>query len=360
MTLTKEEYDRLYKNVLAKVDAMAVLEHYGADNIYQQNDEIIHSCLIDKVHPHHAHGDATPSASLNAENKLWNCWSYGGGDIVWLVQEMEGCDRLSALERLSAFIEDPMAETSQSLIEILKEKFKAEEPPASIPTYSEFILRPWKKIHPYLASRGISDATVISHKVGYDDEEDKIVFPHFWKGKLVGYQKRRLDSPWNSIPTKVSPKYKNSADFPRDSTLYNLDQVIASSSETVIVVESVMSVLRAETLGFVNVVATFGGKVTEEQIDCLKNFKKVILFMDNDASGWSGTVKLYNGLKDSCTVMIVEAPEGKDMGDSESLQDLEDMLSTQKFGPLVIGKFLQRVEGFKNGKVRQNSSKRNR
>src|SRR4051812_1469073 len=109
------DYKRLYRNVLAKVDGMAVLEHYGAKNIVRNGDELIHSCLLDKVHPHHSHGDSSPSASLNDERMLYNCWSFGGGDIVWLVQEMEGISRRRALQRLAEFIEDPYSETSKSM-----------------------------------------------------------------------------------------------------------------------------------------------------------------------------------------------------------------------------------------------------
>ena len=156
----------------------------------------------------------------------------------------------------------------------------------------------------------------MDHKVGFDREEVRIVFPHFWNSKLVGYQKRRLDDPrWDRTAIPASggnPKYKNSPNFPRDSTLYNLDNV---TGDHAVVVESVMSVLKAETLGVNNFVATFGGNVTEAQAANLDRFDRLTLIMDNDSSGWHGIQKLYEYQQGKSKIKIYLPPSGIDAGD---------------------------------------------
>lgn len=350
----RQDYRAIYNRVMNSVDPMMVLEHYGARNVHQNKDELIHSCLIDQVHPHHSHGDESPSAALNVEKKLYGCHSYGGGDIVWLIQEMEGIDRPRALDFLSRFLIDTYQDSSKSMLEIVKKAFSRGEVPAQIPTYSTVILRPWRLLHPYMyQERGIDESTLVRYQVGYDEQEQKVVLPHFWKGKLVGFQKRRLDYPWVEFQDNREPKYKNSTDFPKENTLYNWDTVIARKEREVVVVESVMSVLKAESLGITNFLCTFGGKVTKAQAELLKEFDSVTLFMDNDASGWSGTIKLYNMLKSYVKVKVIDAPEGIDAGDFESLADLSSVLEQARIGQLVIKRFIDRIEGFKNEKVRQ-------
>jgi DNA primase len=92
--------------------------------------------------------------------------------------------------------------------------------------------------------------------------------------QLVGWQARRLDG--------GKPKYKNSPDFPKDTTLFNYDYL----RDTVVIVESPMSVMRHwHHMPYVE--ATFGAAITNEQLRLISKHPKVILFLDNDKAGWS-------------------------------------------------------------------------
>ncbi len=355
----REKFQADYRETLQSIDPKSVLEHYGAKNIIEQGDELIHSCLIDKVTQHHKHGDSSPSASLNSSDLLYNCWSYGGGDVLWFIQEMEGCDRYDALHILTQFIEDT-DQPSKSIIETLKEIFgRGEEASAPIPRYNNILLEPWLAIHPYMTEvRGFNESTLQRFAIGYDEEYAQIVIPHYWKGKLVGYQKRRLDCPeWPMTPLvddkgQHIPKYKNSTGFPKDKTLYNYDNVVERGFTSVVVVESVMSVLRAESWvdegheEWGNTICTFAAKTTPTQINILQQFDEIILMLDNDPAGWGGTVKLYNGLKDFCRIKIVDMPVDVDLGDMD-LPDAVIAKASARPGSLEIIKYRDRLKGLK-------------
>ena len=62
---------KTYRTLLRMVSAADILDHYHAENVSLQGDELIHSCIIDKVHPHHSNGDQTPSAAFNREKMLY-------------------------------------------------------------------------------------------------------------------------------------------------------------------------------------------------------------------------------------------------------------------------------------------------
>ena len=83
----------MYEDYKRRLDARQVLEHYGADNCMEQmgrdgSTEIIHSCLLDRVEPHHRNGDQNPSAACNLDKKLYVCYNYWGGDLFHFIAKM--------------------------------------------------------------------------------------------------------------------------------------------------------------------------------------------------------------------------------------------------------------------------------
>lgn len=335
-----------YRSVLRNVDPMDILRKYNAKNIHYEGNKIIHSCLLDQVNPHHSHGDENASAVMFADTLSYNCWSYGGGSILWFIQEMEGVNSDEALNILAELMQDRWDNDSYSIVEYVKSVFK-ERSDQQIPVYSKVILRPWLKIHPYLTEeRGISETAIQRLRLGYDEDDDKIVIPHFWKGDLVGWQKRRLpttpDEPGN-------PKYKSSTDFPRRTTLYNYDRVVKRGHRDVVVVESPMSVAKAETffdLGathFGNVVGSFGAAITNQQLEYLKNFDSVTVYFDADAAGYKGALKAYNQLKNSVKVFLIPPLTSEDLSDLD-LDRAEGMMGKAKLGALIGRDFSKKLE----------------
>src|SRR6478752_2748542 len=112
-----------YADIHRRIDPQAVLDHYDAENQYEQvnldgTTEVIHSCLIDRVDQHHANGDANPSACCNMEKKLYVCYSYrdpetdkSGYDMLHLIMKMEGKkDPRDVIELVQSFLDDTVTE----------------------------------------------------------------------------------------------------------------------------------------------------------------------------------------------------------------------------------------------------------
>lgn len=305
----------LYDEYRRRLDARAVLAHYGAENCSEQQasdgtTEISHSCLIDRVELHHAHGDINPSASCNVDKKVYICHQWWGGDLFHFIAKMEGKEGLSDIVPVvGQFLSGATTEGDALYKELEKLFVHRSIPGVKMPSYAEKVLEPWLVEHPYWAYRQISPEAIEKLRLGYDAREKRIVFPHFVDGKLVGWQKRLTPE-----TRPAWPKYRNSLGFPKSETLYNLDA--ATEYEAVCVVESPMSVARAVSLEFPSVVATFGAKVTDQQIELLKQFHKVMVWFDDDFAGLIGERKLVRGLYRSVeNVRVVVPDKGRDMAD---------------------------------------------
>lgn len=321
----------IYAQYLRRLDARAVLEHYGAQNCTEQPGgdgtvEIVHSCLLDRVEPHHTNGDAHPSASCNIDKKVYVCYALGwGGDLFHLIQKMEDTDALGdTLSTVGQFLTGATS-TESSIREEIDKLFASRLYAVDLPVYSERVLDAWSWPHPYWAERGINDAAINMLHLGFDPTENRIVFPHFVDDKLVGWQKRVIPAmdtrvvppkpfPWSGTSPEF-PKYRNSSGFPKSETLYNFD--LARRHPRVCVVESPMSVARAVSLGLPNVVATFGAKVSTFQIDLLKRFDAVYVWFDRDGAGITGERKLTEGLYRHTDVRVITPDKDADMGDAD-------------------------------------------
>lgn len=311
----------LYHEYRRRLDAEAVLCHYGAENMREVQGpdgttEIIHSCLLDRVEPHHTHGDQNPSASCNLDRKVYVCYSYWGGDLFHLIAKLEGKENLADIVPLIGDFLSGATVSSQDFTDKMDAFFVKESYSIELPAYSEKVIEPWLFSHPYLRERGVSWDASSQLKIGYDSVENRIVFPHYWDSRLVGWQKRVLpDSPGWPGTRPDYPKYRNSSGFPKSETLYNFKRRSKGGGKTIVVVESPMSVAKAVSLGIPNVVATFGAKISTTQIDLLSEFDEVIIWMDNDPAGHSAEKKLVNGLCRPTNAFVVSSDKDKDLAD---------------------------------------------
>lgn len=273
-----------------------LLEEFGARNVtVGPGGEIRHSCCL--PFGLHANGDKNPSASLNYLKLTYSCFSCGGGGLLWFIATCRGESATEARKWVSnrsgsGTEEVPLSQILDFFDAVYGKKSGRPEP---IPVLSERLLEPWRAIHPWLTEvRGIPEDNIIRHSVGYgiiqarsrikgsDGEKStsmvdshRIIIPHFWRGDLVGWQSRRLTN-------DGTPKYLSTAGFPKDQTLYN-----ATNGESVVVVESPMSVLRHSHHQPMS--ATFGASVTDSQTRLIGSHRKVILWFDNDPAGWKAT-----------------------------------------------------------------------
>ena len=342
----------LYQDYKRRLDVRAILDHYGAQNCREMRGadgttEILHSCILDHVEPHHRNGDANPSAVFNVEKKLFCCYNYWSGSAFHLIQKMEGKE---ALRDIVPVVGEFLTGATQS-----DEKFSAEinsllmNPSAysvELPEYSERVLAPWLMLHPYMKERGISVEAGARLKIGYDESENRIVFPHFANGVLVGWQKRAIPERPGEWPGTVPPvpKYRNSSGFPKSETLYNLPP---GKGRSCVVVESPMSVARAVSLQLpIPVVATFGAKVSQAQCQLLaKHFSEVIVWMDADPAGLSAEKKLVQSLYRHTTVHVVRPEKDKDLADYSSLDEVNAMIENASPAALLLFEWEEKRHG---------------
>lgn len=318
-----------------RINVRKVLDHYGVENDYEETTpsgetEVIHSCLLDRVDRHHNNGDVHPSASANLDRKLYICYSYWGGDILGLVQKME--DRRSVTDTLplvAQFLDDstvPVDEWQAQVESQLSELFSSPATSPDISAYSERVLAPWAFVHPYLHERGVDSATASALQIGWREDDNRITIPHFWRGKLVGWQARAIpDRPGQWPGTAVQhPKYRSTSGFPKADTLYYNHSRPFPSGGTVVVVESPLSVIKSVALGLpLPVVATFGAKVSATQIRILQDFDEVIVWADADPAGDGMARKLAREMYRKTTVGVVRPDPGRDMADCERLEEME-------------------------------------
>lgn len=320
-----------YEDYRRRLDARALLEHYGMQNDHDEithtgETEVIHSCLLDRVDRHHNNEDRNPSAACNLDRKLYICYSYWGGDLFHLVQKLENKDSFEAiLPIIAPFLSGSTVESGKLVEELERLLAVPGAYTVDLPSYSERILAPWAVVHPYIHERGIDSDTASRLQVGWRVDENRITIPHFWDGKLVGWQSRAVpDRPglWPGT-TDPMPKYRSTPGFPKSDTFYYDHSRPFPHGGTVVVVESPMSVIKAVALGLeVPVLATFGAKVSTAQVGMLVDYDEVILWTDFDSAGQLMERTLIKRLARHPGLRIVTPDEGKDLADCDSLSQV--------------------------------------
>lgn len=296
-----------------RLDYEEILEALGIETSHFLGDWLMCHCPNTV---NHTNGDTKPSFGFNVEEMRWNCFVCGGGSLLKLVADeldISKEDALDWLKNQSTF--EPS--TSEDLKSKILKLIHPVEQVDVLPTYPDDAVFKYRFIHPYLLDRGISKEVIIDMNVGFDPTHFGIIFPHWWKGALRGWQVRHLVSKnvsgkdlfycpicGNDSEHKIwAPKYSNTKGFPKKNTLYGYDQLNKDNKE-VIVVESPMSVLYLKSHGFENVVATFGSW-SMEQLAFLTVFDSVILWPDNDPAGVTNLKKVLEPLRNLTEVRVV-------------------------------------------------------
>lgn len=255
----------------------------------------------------HANGDTTGKFAIHREMKVYNCWVCGGGSLLSLVMELYDWDTETATDWLAQFAYHDTrsdAEFTQYLLEMLAD---VEQRVEKMPYFNPRVLEKFNGPTDYFLGRGISQEVIDECHLCYGaqvlkpapkkhkgDEVIKIdddytgpaaIFPHYWQGRLVGWQHRWMewDEEHTSVP-KWLPKYTNTSDFPKQNTLFNYDYCL-TSKDPVVVCESVPTVLFLRSID-VAACSYFGSVPTEAQLRLMRRFKQgVILAPDNDTVG---------------------------------------------------------------------------
>jgi DNA primase len=328
----------VYQDYRRRLNARSVLDYYGVQNDREEvtssgETEVVHSCLLDRIDRHHNNGDQNPSASCNLDRKLYVCYAYWGGDLLHLIQKMENRDSFEEiLPLVSKFLDGAVVQDDDLRAEVDRLEQMINDRggySVELPSYSSRVLTPWSFIHPYLHERGIDSDTASRMQIGWREDDNRIIIPHFWDGKLVGWQARAIpDRPgqWPGTATP-NPKYRNTSGFPKADTFFYDHSRPFPTGGTVLLVESPFSVIKAASLGVqIPVLASFGAKVSAIQTRMLFEYDRVVLWADPDPAGQLMERTLLNRLSDHPGLSVVTPDEGRDLADCDSLIQVLDKI----------------------------------
>lgn len=141
----------------------------------------------------------------------------------------------------------------------------------------------------YLLGRGIPTDIAMEYDIRYCPVDRAVIFPAWVDGRLVGWQKRIIDSQQYVVQTEDGPVTKkrikaiNSVDIPR--TKYVVFQDRLKGMSTAVLCEGPVDALKCHFIG--GNVCSLGKKLTDDQISTIAGYgiKKVVLGFDPDASG---------------------------------------------------------------------------
>lgn len=301
------------------------------------------------------HDDHSPSMSVSKERQIYTCFTCGAtGNVFKFIQDYEHISFVEAVKKCADICgvelnikldnNDISNKKNKELYEIyeLSQKF-----------YQNNINSSYgKKAKEYLYNRKLTDEDIKYFEIGlsldnydmltkllqqkkysdkdllksgistsnengiYDIYRNRIMFPlHDPFGNVIGYNGRAyLDNNTN--------KYVNSKEteiFKKRDFLYNYHRARASArdKDEIIIMEGPMDVIRANTIGIKNVVATLGTAFSSSQCNLVRRLSSnVILCFDGDEAGLKATKGAIEELtKVGITPKIVRLPDNQDPDD---------------------------------------------
>lgn len=283
------------------------------------------------------HDDRGCHFSIDEDTLVWNCFHCGGGVLPQLVIQAQGFEDDAYLRAWDQAVEwlVPFSDGEQGDLEdadwlaalqrnLEKEPKRTHSRRFNFPVFNERILDRLQEVPLELVEKWHieNQDTLRTYRIGYDPEWSRgnyigpaLIIPHFFQGKLVGYQERWLG---DDRPLYIK-KYMNTDDFPKEETLFGWDRREILSP--LIVVESVMSVVRLYDSGF-SAVATFGSISKHQQKLLRTQDAGVILSFDNDKPGRRNLDKALKGLYGEIPVKILPFIE-EEKGDIADLDEEE-------------------------------------
>ena len=275
---------------------------------------------------------------------LFYCWSCKfRGNIVQIIQHFMGLQFQEALSWMRDKTGVGELLGTQSLIyKVKKEKLnygvttQSEELPTfQMPedfTACEEGHRQTAETEKFLASRGINSDTRRKFGVGcshhsgigyvatlpiiHDERLASIFFAQPFGGGLKRY-------PTNS---------------PQGLILFNYDECKKKGSY--VMVESILDVLKIDSLGLGPAMACFTNMVSDQQLDLLKPFKRHAVFPDMDSErGWDLVTRMVGGLDKS--VELILPPIGKDPGDCEDWEIVDAYAQSKSYADWEVDSYMK-------------------
>ena len=315
MNITNE----LINEIRNKIDIVEIVSNYVP--LTQRGKNYFGVCPF--------HDDHSPSMSVSKEKQIYTCFSCGAtGNVFTFVSEYEHINFYEAVKILG---HKAGYDLGKSQIAKTKEDKSLEIYNLACKFYQNNLNTTMgKNAVEYLEKRKIDKDTIkkfkiglsiskvsltdylinkknsikdlvslgISNENGTDLFVNRIMFPLYnLQGNVVAFSGRIYN-------TKDSSKYINTKEtkiFKKGGLLYNYHEAkdILKKSDSIIVMEGFMDVIRASTIGINNCVATMGTAFTKQHAMLLKKMTdNIILCFDGDKAGEEATVSAIEVLKE--------------------------------------------------------------
>lgn len=329
------------ETIKAQIDIVSVISEYVA--LKQRGKSFIGLCPF--------HKEKTPSFNVDPQRQIYKCFGCGkGGDVINFVMEKKGLNFPEAVEELAARFHIPIKKTTGRKSTQNKQFFETNR---SAMEYYEQVLNSPKgeRARAYLKSRGLSDETIRTFRIGYapdswdmlsrmfrekgislevaftcgllikrpsggyyDRFRDRVMFPILdLSSEVIGFGGRAIG--------KADAKYINTPESPvfkKRRVLYNLCSAKAGIRDSgATVVEGYMDVVSLSNAGYPSAVATLGTAMGEEHVHLLRRFTDtIILVFDGDSAGKNAMLRAAEPfLNNDVTPKVVVLPAGKDPDD---------------------------------------------
>ena len=323
-----------FKQLRAQLRFEDVLRHYAVEVKAKGGKQHQGYCPL----PNHNGKRNSPSFSANLERGIFNCFGCGAkGNLIDFAVLMEGLNpddgagvRKTALKLQERFC--PSQQARQQSKPKRHEAAQFELPTAApktnarvqINTPLDFELKNLDAKHHYLDKRGFSLETVEHFGLGYCSKgllSGRIAIPiHNPTGQLVGYAGRIVD---DTRINEENPRYKfppprerNDVvhEFHKLHLLYNLHRLKKPVLDLAIV-EGFASVWWLTQMGFPDVVALMGWKMSDEQAqlicDVVPPNGRIWVIPDGDESGGRCAVSVLEHIGTQRFIQWLKLDESK-------------------------------------------------
>lgn len=255
----------------------------GLNQVRDAGTEVRASCPLPQ---NHAHGDSTPSWSINVETGVSYCAGCGRGFsfhslLRILCKDEKEVGRLLELAR----IEETRAKARRIGRYAEPYALPGECVADDYDRNLEVSLAVWsQEQHSYMESRGFPHRLCVQQQIGYDTLRRRVVFPIRSRMKVVGAVGRGVDD-------NVQPKYWFYHRLQKGKYFY-YPQVFSPRMDfgALWLVEGPTDALRLHQFGYGSVNAIFGRRITTNQIIQVVRFVSaaqvpLVLCFDNDDAG---------------------------------------------------------------------------
>ena len=323
----------MYEDIAVIKELANLKIHDILDDLGVEYNDRYHSLTA----PCPVHGsNRADSWSWHIDRGIWKCFSRScdtkhNSDIFGLVKALKSMSFGESIQYLKRFVDLSISKADlKKIVDARQNKefvIKARKAKKSSQVFPENCLSSLE-YHGYLETRGFSREIVEAYHVGVGESTGKymsgrVVFPiRNMRGGIIGFTGRTLYEDWKQ---RGHPKWLHSRDYDAKNNLFNIDRAAdhIRASETAIIVEGPLDVLRLEDAGVRNSVAVLGKNLYNEQMTILMNVPafKLVLALDNDAAGKHGMAAALKTARGLFDVELLSLPESKnDIGDLTTLE----------------------------------------